>query len=303
MIRRRFATARRHGPIDVFEIEESFGWAGHLVGRLGCPVVVRMHGPHFVGRPVIETPEAKALSDRREIWERHAFARADAVTSPSERLLTATLAYTKVRPAISEVIPNPIEAIPQAARWSGSTADPKHILCVGRFDLRKGADIVLRAFAKAAARDPDIRLTLVGPDIGLARENAPPIHFAEFVAEAIPADIRSRIAFTGPLSRAEITELRRQAGITIVGSRFENFAYSVAEAMAAGAPLIVSDRSGRADRGCRPHCRCHPAHGRRSGRRGGDGRAIPCQMHRLAEPGTHRRRDGCAIRKARLTRA
>lgn len=247
LIRRQFALARRHGPIDIFEIEESFGWGGLLVGRLGCPIVIRLHGPHFVGRNAIETPAVKALSDRREIWEQEAIARADAVTSPSERLLVATLAYHQVKPAIARTIPNPIENVPEADRWSRTESDPKQILCVGRFDLRKGADIVLRAFAQAAARDPDIRLTMVGPDNGLAREDGPPIRFADFVADAIPADVQPRITFAGKLSRSEIGSLRRKAGITIVGSRFENFAYSVAEAMAVGAPLIVSDSFGNGE--------------------------------------------------------
>jgi glycosyltransferase involved in cell wall biosynthesis len=246
-IERRFRLAQQHGRIDLLEIEESFGWGGHLVGRLGCPVVLRLHGPHFAGRNQIETAEARTLGDLRESWEAEAIARADAVTSPSQRLLAATLAYHSVNPAIALTIPNPIEAAPLEGRWSAARADSKHLLCVGRFDLRKGADIVLRAFARAADQDPDIRLTMVGPDVGLARENAPPVHFAQFVAEEIPAEIRPRITFKGKLPRAEVAELRREAGVTIVGSRFENFAYSVAEAMAMGAPLIVSDSFGNGE--------------------------------------------------------
>lgn len=246
-VERRFRLAQQHGRIDLLEIEESYGWGGHLVGKLGCPVVLRLHGPHFAGRNQIETAEARILGDLRESWEANAIARADAVTSPSQRLLTATLAHHKLSPAIALTIPNPIESAPYEERWTASRADSKHVLCVGRFDLRKGADIVLRAFARAADQDPDIRLTMVGPDVGLARENAPPVHFDQFVAEEISADIRRRIVFKGKLPRAEVMELRQKAGVTIVGSRFENFAYSVAEAMAMGAPLIVSDSFGNGE--------------------------------------------------------
>ncbi len=52
--------------------------------------------------------------------------------------------------------------------------------------------------------------------------------------------MRSRILFLGPLAPEKIVELRRQSAFALVTSRFENFPYSIAEAMAAGSAVITS---------------------------------------------------------------
>src|SRR5665213_3040127 len=53
---RRFAGAlldsiravHRGTPLDVIEMEESFGWAGLIAKRCPVPIVVRLHGPWFL---------------------------------------------------------------------------------------------------------------------------------------------------------------------------------------------------------------------------------------------------------------
>jgi len=52
--------------------------------------------------------------------------------------------------------------------------------------------------------------------------------------------MRSRIRFLGPQSPAEIAALRRRSAIALVTSRFETFGYTIAEAMAAGMPVLTS---------------------------------------------------------------
>ena len=82
-----FYAARRAGA-QIFEIEESFGWAGRLAGR-GIPIIERLHGPHVFVRGDRESAEQKALGDFREAAERASFEKVAAVTSPTQRLLDA----------------------------------------------------------------------------------------------------------------------------------------------------------------------------------------------------------------------
>jgi glycosyltransferase involved in cell wall biosynthesis len=44
-----------------------------------------------------------------------------------------------------------------------------------------------------------------------------------------------------------VFQLRRESTLAVVGSRFENFPYSVAEAMAVGMPVLASESYGNAE--------------------------------------------------------
>jgi glycosyltransferase involved in cell wall biosynthesis len=223
---------------QIFEMEESFGWAGCLSGR-GIPVVERLHGPHAFVRDSNECLEQKAISDRRETWEWSSLAKVQAVTSPTQRLLDAIIERSGVRPSVSRVIPNPIPIVPEHSRWLPDQADPDRILFVGRFDLCKGADVVVRAFARAAEFNPCLRLLIAGPDRGV-RRGSEVIHFGEFVQAELSPEARARISFLGELPPREITKLRLRSSLAVVGSRFENFPYGIAEAMAVGMPVLTS---------------------------------------------------------------
>lgn len=240
-----FGAARREGA-EVFEIEESFGWAGRLVGR-GAAIVSRLHGPHVFGREPQESAAEKMLGALREAAEARALTTVQAVSCPSARLLDAMVSRYDLELPLARAIPNPIPVAPRSAAWNVANADLDQLLCVGRFDLRKGADIVVHAFVRALDRRPSLKLVIAGPDPGLTQPDGRRIHFDEFITAEVPPAARKRISFLGPQSPQHIANLRRQSAFAIVGSRFENFAYSIAEAMALGMPVLASDSFGNAE--------------------------------------------------------
>ena len=240
-----FAEVRRLS-IDVIEIEETFGWAGRLAGR-GVPIVERLHGPHVFGRDQEETGEEKIAGDDRERAELRSFGQVTAVTCPSQRLLDAIIERYQLNLRSARAIPNPVPVVPAGKAWNIGQANPHQILCVGRFDLRKGADIVVRAFDRAVQQLPSLKLLIAGPDRGVARPDGSLIHFDEFVANEVSPEARLRINFLGPQSAERIERLRLESGFAVVGSRFENFPYSIAEAMAAGMPVLASDSFGNTE--------------------------------------------------------
>jgi glycosyltransferase involved in cell wall biosynthesis len=73
------------------------------------------------------------------------------------------------------------------------------------------------------------------------------IHFDDYVRAEIDPVVRERIFYVGKKSADEISALRRASAFSITGSRFENFPYSLAEAMAMGTTSIVSDSFGNAE--------------------------------------------------------
>ena len=236
-VRNAFEAARRAGA-QVFEIEESFGWAGRLAGR-GVAIVERLHGPHVFVRDEVEAPQAKRTGDRRQAAEFASFAKVQAITSPTQGLIDALVQYGLDR-SIARVIPNPIPQVAAAQMWRLADTEHNQVLFVGRFDLCKGADIAIRAFAEAAAREPSLNLVIAGPDTGVREAGGSVLKFADFVAKEVSPEMRSRIQFLGAQSPADIAALRRRSAIALMTSRFETFGYTIAEAMAAGMPVLTS---------------------------------------------------------------
>ena len=236
-----FQAARRAG-VQVFEIEESFGWAGRFVGR-GVAIVERLHGPHGLLRNWGEAEQDKRGGDLREAAEVASFTKVQAVTAPTQALLDAVTNRYDIELPLARTIPNPIAAVPSAARWRLERANQDQILYVGRFDLLKGADVALRAFALALKQRPQLELVMVGPDNGLV-DNGVRLRFDDFAKRELAPEVRKRVSFLGAQPPARIVELRLQSAFSLLTSRFENFPYSLAEAMSVGMPVLSSDTFG-----------------------------------------------------------
>lgn len=238
--------ADRRQRLDVIEMEESFGWAGTVQKTLSIPVVTRLHGPHFLGQCDSETGEAAVLSDLREAAEGRAIRDARFLSAPSKTLLNTTLARYDRSALHARFIPNPVPVSTNRLSWTLANCDKDMILCVGRFDRRKGADIAVKAFVEVLRCRPSARLVMVGTQPGVQLDGER-LKFAEFCARFVPTAMRDRIVHLGLLQPIEIERLRLQAFVTIVCSRFENFPYAIAEAMTLGCPVIATRSFGNAE--------------------------------------------------------
>ena len=237
------AVRRLHAtdPVDVFEMEESFGFALPVAADVGVPVVVRLHGPAFLTLVDDELKTEFGIEKVRR--EGEALASQRVITSPSRWTLDQTIARYGLRPRIAERVPNPIDADERLPMWSVARCDRKMVLFVGRFDRIKGADTLLLAFRELLAAHPDLRLVFVGPDNGLTRDGLPPIHFDDFVAQ-LGGGLGQALSYRGRLDRPEISELRASALVTVIASRRENQPYAALEAMLQGCPIVCTDTSG-----------------------------------------------------------
>lgn len=242
LLQRLAQAARRavadHG-IEVLMVEESFGWAGELRRLLPIPVVVTLHGPHWLHRTRPGKP-GPGPDARREDWEAEGLRRIDAIISPSRDVLERTRAEWGLPNVPTAIIGNPVRVDPldlPAARL----AQPQ-LLFVGRFDRIKGADLLLEAFARIAAVHPTCRLSFAGPDSGLVQDDGSTLHLPQAVAR-LPETARDRVDMLGPQTREQIASLRRGHPITIIASRYETFGVALIEAMAAGS-AVVSTRVG-----------------------------------------------------------
>lgn len=226
-------------PLDLIEVEETFGFPEFFETVLKVPTVVRLHGPWFLnGEALGEDPRSTAFR-RRVKEEGRALRRVRFVTAPSHDTLEQTRAYYGLALENAAVLPNPAPLVEPEEAWTLGASTPDTILFVGRFDAHKGGDVVLDAFARL----PDSpRLFFVGPDRGLQRGSdlfSLPDYLARF-----PAGVRERVHVLGPKTPAEIAELRRQCRVTVVPSRYETFCMTAAEALAFGSPLVGARTGG-----------------------------------------------------------
>lgn len=225
------------GKLDLLEIEESFGWARHL-GACPVPVIVRLHGPWFLNG-VANGVAQDAVFGRRDAWEKAGILAADAVTAPSQHVLDATRKHYGLPVPEAEVIPNPVEPVGPAGRWTLQGCDRNRIVFIGRFDRHKGGDTVIDAFAHVLRSHPDARLDFVGPDRGCRDDAGREWRIEQYLGEKLSAEDRKKVTVHGFLPGATAAELRKRALVTVAPSRYETFGIAAAEAMMAGCPLVV----------------------------------------------------------------
>ena len=108
------------------------------------------------------------------------------------------------------------------------------LLFLGRLHPKKGCDILIESLPRQSDSENPVSLVLAGPDqIGWEK------HLRARVAHL---DLGSRVVFTGML-RGEMKQAAiASADAFILPSHQENFGMSVVEALAAGLPVLISDR-------------------------------------------------------------
>jgi glycosyltransferase involved in cell wall biosynthesis len=157
-------------------------------------------------------------------------------TSVEERERTAAL---RLRPrAIVE--PNGIDLREFDALPPAGTARQRHdvppglaFLFLGRLHPKKGLDLLIPAFARAAL--PEASLVIAGPADSGAYQ-------AELARLVMRHGIESRCILTGMLHGVDRLALLADADLLVLPSRQENFGIVVAEALACGTPVLVSDQ-------------------------------------------------------------
>lgn len=235
----------RTHPVDIVEMEESYGWFAEVQRRLPMPVVVKLHGPAFLSLVDDELEQPESLA--RIEWEGRALRAAHHVTSPSLDTLQRTRGRYDLSAHWGLVIANAIAMDEQAPRWTRAAADPATLLFVGRFDRRKGGDLLIIAFGQLLQARPDLQLVFVGPDPGVVDGAGGTVQIDDFIRAVLPEHQRSQVRVTGQLGPTEIARLRCQAAITLVCSRWENQPNTALEALLQGCPVVGFDAGGMAE--------------------------------------------------------
>jgi len=154
--------------------------------------------------------------------------RADAIVVQTESI--AAWFRQRLRGAQVVVIPNPVAPVAVGAT-PRQESDP-FILAAGRLAHQKGFDLLIRAFAAAAAPCRKLRLVIAGE--GPERQ---PLHDL-----AVELGLDLQVSFPGQVR--ELSAMMRAAVAFILPSRYEGFPNVLLEALAAGVPCVAADGPG-----------------------------------------------------------
>jgi len=205
------------------------------------PYVVTPHGTLY--RETISLKSRRLKLAYFHLVSRLCLERAAAVHFTTEDERANVTSYLGLR-ATPLLVPNGVDLAPFRSlpeRGSFVTRHPelqgkRYILFFGRITKKKGLDILVRAFAALCRSRDDLSLVIAGPD-------------SEGYGAAVRAlveeeGVGERTVFTGMLSGEERLSVLVDCEAFVLSSYSENFGMSVVEAMACGAPVLISNRVG-----------------------------------------------------------
>jgi glycosyltransferase involved in cell wall biosynthesis len=134
------------------------------------------------------------------------------------------------------VVPNCLEPEALLPLVRAEEAAVPEILVLGRIHAMKGFDVLVPALRRLADAGSHAHLVIAGNDEGGYRARVEELAAAH--------RLQDRIQFLGEVDGARKDAVLRRAALLVAPSYRENFGNAVAEAMAAGLPVVVSDRVG-----------------------------------------------------------
>ena len=213
---RRLRSALRQADPDVALSFIDSGNVRAIIASLfsGIPLVVseRVHPAHA------------PISRLWRLLRRLTYTLADALVVQTAEIERYVLAWGTRR---VRVIPNPVVAPPNLEE---APRLPKpYVLAIGRLQPQKSFDMLIDAFARVAADQPDWTLAIAGEG---------PLE-AALTEQAQALRLGSRIHLLG--AQRDIGGLLERADIFVLSSAFEGFPNALCEAMASGVASIATD--------------------------------------------------------------
>jgi glycosyltransferase involved in cell wall biosynthesis len=223
--------------LDLLLAPEYNGEAHFITGRNLVPVVLGLHTPTYLVQELSNLPldpETGAISE----LEKAAAQRAPFINYYSTALYNRVARDWSLTLKESFLSYHPLDLEPESG-----PGDPREntLVYLGRLEVRKGLDRLLRVIRPLLAMHPDWKLKLIGNDRGDVR--------GETYQDRVQRDpgfdgIRHQVEFTGELARAEALPIMKKASIFLTLPDFDNYPYVMLEAMSLGLAVAATDVGG-----------------------------------------------------------
>jgi glycosyltransferase involved in cell wall biosynthesis len=210
---------------------------GHLLGSnvsasllgmlLGVPVICTVHGQIDIA------PDERFRDLKLAILNRGAAK----IVFVSEALRSHFLESTSLRPELTAVIPNGIDAAaalprrdPTVRAELGIGREEFLVGAVGNVRPAKGYDVLLRAAALLKQRSPGYRFVIIGQAEGAL--------YRSLTALRDELGLQAEVSFTG--FRSDVHRVMSGLDVYAITSRSEGFSLSTLQAMASALPVVAT---------------------------------------------------------------
>ena len=219
-----YQTGKKIDHIEIFHAHGSIlsGTLSYLLSKkLNVPFIITEHQGPF-------SMTSENLWKRK--WTKFIMQKADAVLTVSNHLKQEIL-DTDINPKQIFVTYNPVDTALFKLKNNQHT---KNILFVGRLDNFKGALRCVMAFEKIHEQLPGWKFTIIG--------DGEDYKAIEDFIKTHPY-IKEKIILKGQLTKAEIAIEMQRTSFLVFPSKHESFGLVIAEALSAGLPVIVGDKT------------------------------------------------------------
>jgi glycosyltransferase involved in cell wall biosynthesis len=243
----------REGKPDVIEAHEYQGIAYYIQQfkwqRIqpfaDLNIIVTCHSPSFICLEYNQVPIYKFPDYWTGEMEKATIKGADLVLFPSRYLIKEMENRLSLKDVNSFVVPNPFD---ESTFSCAATAliEPNTIICFGKLAPLKGTFELLRYFDALWESGTDLKLYIVGGTDYFFHPEGKTMY--DLVLAKYKSHIDSgRLVLTGNRSPEECSTYLAKAALVVVPSLFDNFPYTVLEAMAMGKIVLASKQGGHTE--------------------------------------------------------
>lgn len=227
---------------DMIDIIETPDWGANTIyfeHYRKVPIIVRLHTPLKIWLNYNNNNFGKS-KDIILKWEKTMLKKADAITSCSELLKKMVIKEYKINKEIT-TIPNPYDN----KNFNVTTkTNNNNLIYVGSLEERKGVILLAKALNVVLSVIDNSLVYIVGKD---TNRNSKNISTKKYMLSLISQEYHHRINFVGQVTNNEVNEYLNKAYLAIFPSSFDNYPYTILEAMASGKNIVCSDNIGSID--------------------------------------------------------
>lgn len=245
------AEIREQGAPDVIEAQDYLGIGYFLLqkkkvnwpGLTDIPVVVTLHTPKFICDLVDQSPLYRFPNFWIGEMERFCIRAADVVLSPSQYLLDETAKHVDLSDSVCTVIPNPfnLDDLPEPDHAEAEN----DLVFLGRMEYRKGIVQAIRYLTEMWDEGLQVPLSIIGGDTQFLPKNQ---MLGELIQEKFkPYCEKGLIRFVGKLPPEQVYRRLTASRAVVIPSLFENYPYTVVEAMALRNVVLASVSGGQSE--------------------------------------------------------
>ena len=221
---------------DVIHVHGVFNYVSDLAPRVAWriqrPYGISPRGSLAAWGMSMRRPLAKRLLLTMLIRRNFRHATFAHFTSDQERRQSQCHIHPSRACVIPNGVPVPVTFGPRMERSDGIL----RLLFVSRIDPIKGLELLLEAVAAAGHRERGIELTVAG--------TGSEAYVASLKALAVRLNVANKVRWVGFIEGPAKETALAQADAFVLPSWNESFGMAVAEALAAGVPVVVSDQVG-----------------------------------------------------------